>query len=115
MSPSTNNLWYTVYPNELNTTSSTDGIHMPTLSGTFTTHRVNWTASLVTVEAEHDHNYWAIPDRRFNLYSVDTSWATSVPHIPAHVVISLCTYNGSAPTNGREVEVNIRGFFWNPL
>ena len=109
---SAHNLWYTVYPNTTNESISSSSSRIPTLTGTYTTHRFNWMTNIVTIEAEYDNNHPANIFRRFNYYSTNTSWATSVPQIPAPVFISLCTYNGSTPMNGQEVDVNIRQFFW---
>lgn len=106
-------LWYTVYPNVINESISSHSSQIPTLSGTYTTHRINWMTNIVTIEAEHDHNYVSNYNLRFNYYSTNTSWAQFVPQIPARVIISLCTYNGSAPLNNQDVEVNMRLFFWN--
>ncbi|CAF0742866.1 unnamed protein product [Adineta steineri] len=111
--PTASNLWYTVYPNVINGTINSEDTRMPTLGGTYTTHRINWTSSLVTFTAEYDHNYSDFPSRRFNFYSTNSSWASFVPKVPAPICISLCTYNGSAPINGKEVEINIRRVFWN--
>jgi hypothetical protein len=105
-------LWYTVYPGTTNESISENSSQIPTLDGTFTTHRFNWMNNIVTIEAEYDHNPVTDIYRRFNYYSTNTSWATSVPQIPAPIFISLCTYNGSAPINGQEVLVNINYLFW---
>jgi hypothetical protein len=107
------NLWYTVYPNAINGSVSSYSSQMQTLTGTYTTHRINWMTNIVTFQAEHDHNYVPNSNLRFNYYSTDTSWAKFVPQTPAPVIISLCTYNGSAPLNNQDVEINMRLFFWN--
>jgi hypothetical protein len=106
------NLWYIVYPKTVNGSISSNGAQIQPLGGTYTTHVINWMTDIVTFEAEHDFIDPANITTRFNYYSTNTSWATFVPQTPGYVGISLCTYNGSAPTNGQNVEVNMRQFLW---
>jgi hypothetical protein len=108
-------LWYTVYPNVINASISNYSSTIKPLEGTYTTHRINWMTNNVTIVAEYDNNYVPKPELMFNNYSTNVSWAAFVPQTPAPVTISLCTYNGSGPTNNQDVEVNMRLFFWGQL
>jgi hypothetical protein len=105
-------LWYAVYPNSVKDYTSNTSTQIPKLDGTYTTHRFNWLTDVVTMDAEYDHNYQPDIYRTFNSYATDPDWATCVPNVSAPVIISLCTYDGSAPLNGEEVVVNMQLFFW---
>jgi hypothetical protein len=105
-------LWYTVYPNTINGSIITNSSLIPKLDGTYTTHRFNWWTDLVILQAEYDHNWVSDIYRQFYSYSTPASWTEFVPQVPAPVIISLCTYNRSAPLNNQNVEVNMQVFNW---
>ena len=104
---------YSVWPVQLPPTNNSHRFPIA-LEGTFTTHNWTWRANEVTFQSHHGH--------RDDDASLLTRWKHApekpeekIAQKPMPLHFNLWLFRGKAPTDGKEVEVVIRDFKFEPL
>lgn len=112
--PNWPNASYTVWPASSSYTSAVDTFRL-SLEGTFTTQRYKWQSTSVffqTIGGHYDTNTNVIHSWT---YAPSSNATQRIPQNSMPARINLWLMNGSAPTNGQEVEIVIRKFTFTPL
>lgn len=104
-----NNAWpnynYTVYP--ATGSGSASQTYELALNGTYTTHRFTRTTTSVSFQGFHGHTT-AAGNAFFTPWTTQSGFNVSTLALP--ILMNLWLYQGSAPSNGAEVEIIIHSF-----
>lgn len=109
-----NNAWpnynYTVYPSHTNTPANVSSTYELSLTGTYTTHSFTRTSSGVSFLGHYGFTNAA--SNAFYPWSTPAGFPVSTLSLPVHM--NLWLFNGSAPSNGQEVELIVHSFTYTP-
>ncbi|XP_037035095.1 uncharacterized protein LOC119073618 isoform X3 [Bradysia coprophila] len=103
------NLFYTVYPSDLNGSKSVSSEIQMILQGTYTTHQFNWTKDYVRFQSQH--GFKSSPTENvFFSYQTPANFTHSMPVIRVPLHMNLWMFKGRPPTDGKEVEIVVNDF-----
>lgn len=104
---------YSVWPTQLPPKSDSHTFPV-TLNGTFTTHRWTWLPDSISFQSQHGH--------RDDDNAIFAQWkfaptqpVKAIAQKPMPMHFNLWLFGGEAPTDGREIEIVIRDFRFEPL
>jgi hypothetical protein len=108
------NASYTVYPSATGYSSTYSSFTLA-LEGTFTTQRYKWESDRVYFQTLGGHRNDNVNQIHSWTFAPSSNAQQKVPQTAMPAMINLWLMNGTAPSNGQEVEVVIRSFTHTPL
>lgn len=107
--PAASNFFYTVSPHKLGINERVlFGKHIA-LEATCTTHQFTRTADYVIFQSQH--GFRTSPNENvFSNFTTPVRYSSAVPYLATPLHLSLWTFQGIPPTDGKEVEIIIHDF-----
>jgi len=108
------NASYSVYPSATGYSSTVSSFTLA-LEGTFTTQRYKWENNRVYFQTLGGHRNDNVNQINSWTFAPSSNAQQKVPQTAMPAMINLWLMNGTAPSDGQEVEVVIRSFTYTPL